>query len=176
VIALVANPADTAWFACVGLPMTAKEFRAAHAYLDALGCDGTVPVSAAGTWKRAAALIKDPSWESSWWDREEQERSQLLARAESQLGRAVVMERLTAATELASQAIHCAAVTAAERARVDDAGLVRAASGAATMALHAAALARLAGADPQHLFVRKYQLFVSGRWPLGIVGGAFHLF
>jgi hypothetical protein len=54
--------------------------------------------------------------------------------------------------------------------------LVRVASGAATMALHAATLARLAGQGPDHLFVRKYALFESGRWPLRVVAGAFHLF
>jgi hypothetical protein len=44
------------------------------------------------------------------------------------------------------------------------------------MALHAAALARLAGEGPDHLFMRKYALFESGRWPLGVVGGSLHLF
>jgi hypothetical protein len=44
------------------------------------------------------------------------------------------------------------------------------------MALHAATLARLAGQGPDHLFVRKYALFESGRWPLRVVAGAFHLF
>jgi hypothetical protein len=65
---------------------------------------------------------------------------------------------------------------AAERDGLADAALVRAASGAATMALHAAALARLAGEGPDHLFMRKCALFESGRWPLGVVGGSLHLF
>ena len=44
------------------------------------------------------------------------------------------------------------------------------------MALHGATLARLAGQGAEHLFVRKYGLFESGRWPLGVVGGVFYLF
>ena len=32
------------------------------------------------------------------------------------------------------------------------------------------------GQGPEHLFVRKYALFESGRWPLGVVGGLFYLF
>ena len=77
---------------------------------------------------------------------------------------------------MASQSIHGAAAIAAERDGVADAALVRAASGAASMALHGAALARLAGQGAEHLFVRKYALFESGRWPLGVVGGLFYLF
>ena len=54
-------------------------------------------------------------------------------------------------------------------------GMVRAASGAAGIALHEVTLARLAGCGPDHLFMRKYRLFESGRWPLGVLRGAFHL-
>jgi hypothetical protein len=43
------------------------------------------------------------------------------------------------------------------------------------MALHEMTLARLAGCGPDHLFMRKYRLFESGRWPLGVLRGAFHL-
>jgi spermidine/putrescine-binding protein len=35
--------------------------------------------------------------------------------------------------------------------------------------------ARPAGCGPDHLFMRKYRLFESGRWPLGVLRGAFHL-
>jgi len=44
------------------------------------------------------------------------------------------------------------------------------------MALHDMALARLAGRDSEHLFVRKYRVFEAGRWPLGVLSGAFYLF
>jgi hypothetical protein len=85
----------------------------------------------------------------------------------------VLLARLTAATELAGPSIQCAVAIAAERDTIADLALVRVASGAATMALHEAALARLAGEGPSPPFVRKYVLFESGRWPLGVVGGVF---
>ena len=44
------------------------------------------------------------------------------------------------------------------------------------MAAHGHALARLAGAGVDHFFMRRYRLFEGGRWPLGVVDGAFHLF
>ena len=33
----------------------------------------------------------------------------------------------------------------------------------------------LAGAGADHFFMRRYRLFEGGRWPLGVVDGAFHL-
>jgi hypothetical protein len=176
VIALLSNPGDVAWFACLGFPLAAADQRDAKAYLAALGYPHDTPVVGVRSWRDAEALIRDPDWDQRWWALEERERERLMGQARTRLGEAALLERLTAATELASDAIHGAAAIAAERDGLADAALVRAASGAATMALHAAALARLAGEGPQHLFMRKYVLFESGRWPLGVVGGRFFLF
>jgi hypothetical protein len=176
VIALLSNPGDVAWFACLAFPLAAADQRDAKAYLAALGYSDGTEVAGVRSWRDAEGVIRDPDWDERWWTREERERERLMAQARGQLGEAALLERLTAATELACDAIHGAAAIAAERDGVADAALVRAASGAASMALHAAALARLAGQGPEHLFMRKYALFESGRWPLGVVGGRFHLF
>jgi hypothetical protein len=173
---ILPNQADAAWFACLGLALGPADLREARAYLQALGYPPETPVAAVAGWKQAEAITRDPSWDRTWWVREEQERERLMGVAQEKLSRDALLERLTAATEMVSQSIHGAAAIAAERDGVADAALVRAASGAATMALHGAALARLAGQGPEHLFVRKYTLFESGRWPLGVVGGSFHLF
>ena len=175
-IAVLPDQADAAWFACLGLGLTPSDVRDASAYLAALDYPFSTPVRGVPDWRAALALTRDPDWDHRWWDREEAERVRLMTLAEQRLGRLALLERLTAATELAAQVIHGAAAIAAEREGVADATLVRAASGAATMALHGATLARLAGQGPEHVFVRKYTLFESGRWPLGVVGGAFHLF
>jgi hypothetical protein len=170
------NHADAAWFACLGLPLAPADLRDARAYLAALEYPPDTPIAAIADWKRAEAITRSPDWDRTWWVREEDERERLMRVAQEKVGRDALLERLTAATEMASQSIHGAAAIAAERDGVADAALVRVASGAATMALHGAALARLAGRGPEHLFVRKYALFESGRWPLGVVGGLFYLF
>jgi hypothetical protein len=72
--------------------------------------------------------------------------------------------------------IHGAAAPAASRMGVADPALTRAAAGAASMTAHGRALAQLAETGDAHVFMRKYALFEGGRWPLGIVGGVFHLF
>jgi hypothetical protein len=176
VIAVLPHQADAAWFACLGLPLAAGDLRDAAAYLAALGYPPSTPIRGVPDWPAALALTRDPGWDRRWWDEEQAERARLMRVAEQRLGRDALLERLSAGTELAGEAIHGAAAVAAERDGVADAALVRAASGAASMALHAATLARLAGQGPDHLFMRKYALFESGRWPLGVTAGSFHLF
>jgi len=170
------NHADAAWFACLGLPLGDTDLREARAYLSALDYPPDIPIRPVPDWQGAEAITRDPLWDRAWWAREEQERLRLMQVARERVGEDALLERLTAATELASQSIHGAAAIAAERDGVADAALVRAASGAASMALHGAALARLAGQGAEHLFVRKYALFEAGRWPLGVVAGSFYLF
>jgi len=166
---------DSAWFACLGLPLTASEHVDARAYLDALGYVHT-PIQAVASWREAEHAARDPSWDTQWWAREDAERERLMQRARERLGPAALLDRLSAATALATESIHAAAAGAAERAGIADAALVRAASGAASMALHTAALTRLAGEGSAHLFMRKYALFEAGRWPLAIVSGTFFMF
>ncbi len=173
---ILPGQADVAWFACLGMPLSPADLRDARAYLDALGYPASTDVRGVASWQDAETITRDPDWDPAWWAHEDAERERLMASAEARLGPLALLERLSAATELASETIHGAAAIAAERDGVADAALVRAASGAAAMGLHAAALARLAGEGPDHLFMRKYALFESGRWPLGVVRGVFHLF
>jgi hypothetical protein len=175
---ILASPAqsDTAWFACLGQPLLSAQLAAARAYFCALGYAGDAPIHAVDSWAAAERVVRDPQWERRWWEAEEQERERLLQQARDRLGAGLLLERLSAATELAADAIHAAAAIAAERDGSADAALIRAASGAGAMALHELALARLAGCDSEHLFMRKYRVFASGRWPLGVLGGAFYLF
>jgi hypothetical protein len=175
-ILAVPSQGDAAWFTCLGQPLVSGRLEAARAYFSALGYAADAPIHTADSWVAAERIARDPQWDRTWWEFEEQERDRLLRQARDRLGAGLLLERLSAATELAADAIHAAAAIAAERDGVADAALIRAASGAAAMALHEAALARLAGCDSEHLFMRKYRVFESGRWPLGVLRGAFYLF
>lgn len=172
----LAGLADVAWFGRLGLPSTAADQSGARAYLHALGYAKDTAVAGVEGWDEAERIAREPAWDQQWWTREEAERERLMSLATVKLGRAVLLERLGAATELASEIIHAAAVGAAAQVGVTDAALVRAAAGAASMALHEAALVPLAGQGSDHVFVRKYALFAAGRWPLGTIRGVFYLF
>jgi hypothetical protein len=165
-----------AWFSAVGLPLDACEVDEARDYLSALGLPMAPRVEPVASWEHAERIIRNPSWDGTWWEREEHERRTLLARCFALHGEGVALEQLSLSAGVEHEVIHGAAALAASRAGMSDPALIRAAAGAASMAAHGLVLARLAKAREDHLFVRKYRLFEGGRWPLGLVGGVFHLF
>jgi hypothetical protein len=164
------------WFAAVGEELTTAERWDARAYLAALGFTET-GVSAVPSWPKAAAIAKSPGWSRQWWDREEVERSALLARASALVPEHDLMAALSRVMELAASLTHGAAAIAASRSNIADQALSRVAAGAAAQSAYQAALAAIAhdGAS-EHPFSIKFRLFEAGRWPLGISDNAFHLF
>jgi hypothetical protein len=167
---------SVAWFAACGLPLEPSDVHDARAYLDALGVPAGVRIEPVASWSHAERIIRNPAWDTRWWDVEEEERRRLLALCIERLGEAEALNTLGLSVSVEHEIIHGAAAVAAARAGVSDPALIRAAAGAASMAAHGRALARLAGADESHVFVRKFGLFEGGRWPLGLVGEAFHVF
>jgi hypothetical protein len=74
------------------------------------------------------------------------------------------------------EAVHGAAAVAAARGGCSDVGMIAAAAGAASEALHLAELARLGGENEAHPFFSKQALFAAGHWPLGAVEGRYYVF
>jgi hypothetical protein len=88
----------------------------------------------------------------------------------------MILEALTEISVQVSDTVHGAAAVAATRGGVADAGLIRAAAGAATMACYQAAVgiaAELANDTP---FIAQYRLFEAGHWPLCVRGPVFYIF
>jgi hypothetical protein len=133
-------------------------------------------VALVADWEEAEAAIRNPGWNSDWWEAEEQLRAGLIADAMEQISEDELLVALTAVTSAASEVVHGAAAVAAARAGVADQALIRAAAGAATQGAYQAALVLAAGADDMHPFALKYRLFEAGHWPLGIVGSTFNLY
>jgi hypothetical protein len=163
------------WFAAVGEPLSDVEREEAREYLAALGLGARAVAPAAG-WREAERIIRAPDGAREWWAAEERHARDLRGRA---LDRAAERDLLAALTEVvvgASDAAHGAATAAAARAGLADPALTRVAAGAAAQAGYQAALALAAGAGGGHPFAAKLRLFEAGRWPLGVVGTALHLF
>ncbi|HUA56162.1 MAG TPA: hypothetical protein VMB81_28510 [Candidatus Sulfotelmatobacter sp.] len=173
--ALVPRVAAVRWLGAVGAPLGAAERTAAAAYLAGLGYADT-PVAGVADWTRAKALADAPDWDPGWWQAEEALRQALLAAGTARDGSGAVLAALTGVTQAVSDRAYEDATSATRRAGIADAALARAAAGAATQAAYLAALAAVADAPPSHPFFAKLRLFEAGRWPLGIVAGAFHLF
>lgn len=168
--------AQAAWFSCLGLALGESEFDRIKGYLAGIGAPQATEIITVAHWSEAAEVIRNPRWDSGWWDREEAERRRLISEAEKNIGRTVLLKDLTDATDRLSEAVHGAAAVAAARDGVADAGLIRAAAGAATMAAHQYELSRIAGAADDHPFACKFALFHGGRWPLGIFESRFVIF
>ncbi|HYM32482.1 MAG TPA: hypothetical protein VEU47_14350 [Candidatus Cybelea sp.] len=166
---------NVAWFSSLGEPLSDAERADAGAYVSALGFPG-VDIAGVANWDEAEAAIRNPGWNTEWWEAEEQLRAALITEAAEQFGERTLMMVLTAVTSAVSDVVHGAAAVAAARGGVADQGLIRAAAGAATQCAYQAALVLAAGQDDEHPFALKYRLFEGGRWPLGIVGATFNLF
>lgn len=157
---------NEAWFSSLGEALGEDERNEIAAYLAGLGMDAALPVQVVQTWNQAGETCRAPSDE--WWRAEEGERARLERNAR--------LDPADAQWLAFNEALHGAAAVAAARAGCADAALIRVAAGAASYAAYQARLARAAGAESTHPFLRKYALFGSGRWPLGVYRGQFSVF
>ncbi len=166
-----------AWFSSLGEALSPAEASDARAYVEALGFP-EAHVTPVADWEEAEAAIRNPGWNSAWWEAEELSRTALIAMALEHMAEADLLAALSQVTASAAQSVHGAAAIAAARSGLSDEGLIRAAAGAATQACYQAALvlASVPSSDAEHPFALKFRLYEAGRWPLGIVGTSFNLF
>jgi hypothetical protein len=164
------------WFFMVGEPLAVAEQEHVRGYLLGLGIGGELATRTVSDWPSARNVIERPDWDRRWWDAEQLERQRLYARAVEAHGEAAAREKLSSALARANDEVHGAAAVEAARGGCSDAGLIRAAAGAASEALYLATLARLAGESDAHPFALKQSLFLGGHWPLGIVDHRYFVF
>lgn len=164
------------WFFMLGESLNDSERRQAVDYLHGLGIDDEIPVVSVTDWDLARRTISHPQWDRRWWDAEQAEKRRLYEKAKTRLPDAELLAALSRAVTSVTETVHGAAAAEAARRGCADAGLIRAAAGAAAEALYLAELARLAGENERHPFALKQALFAGGHWPLGIVNGRYHVF
>jgi hypothetical protein len=170
------TPTSPAWFSRVGRPFADAEHVAIEAMIRSHPELAEGQLGGIGRWHEAGELLRAAERDDAWWEHEEDERARLWERAADRHVEDELLARLTAVTQILTDAVHGAAAAAAARAGVADPALVRAAAGAALLAAHQRALAALAGEGPAHFFARKYALFAGGRWPLGCHRGRYVVF
>lgn len=163
------------WFTHVGQPLLAEEQRTARAYLDALGF-GDADIVPVRDWDEAAYAAENPGLDTEHWDTEEQLRAALTTEALEFIDERELSLALTRVSQRAGEAVKAGTQEAAALGDVGDEALLLAAAGAAAQAAYNRALADAAGADADHPFRLKFALFATGRWPIAVIGGTFHLF
>ena len=156
----------SAWFSTLGAPLGEGEEADIRAYLAGLGLEAKLPTLVVESWGQAAEIIRNPA--PAWWTAEEA--------ARVKLERGVKLDPADPEWLALTDSLHGAAAVAAARGDGADQGLIRAAAGSATYAAYQYRLAKAAGAEASHPFMRKYALFSGGRWPLGLYGDRFAVF
>jgi hypothetical protein len=112
--------------------------------------------------------LREQRWDEEWLQAEQAETGRLLDQVRKNLGAREAAVTLANSLDGANDLLlHSARKALDEWAIVDD-EWVRVAAGAAGQALYQDTLATLAGVGPEHVFRLKYELWKSGRWPLGV--------
>lgn len=163
------------WFRALGEDPDRRTVDIARAYADALGFPEADPAFLAD-WEEAADAAENTEINSPAWEAEEQLRAALTDDALDVLDEQTLEMVMTHVATETSEAIEQAAMEAAQELRIFDEEFVRAVSGAAVQAVYQATLAAITGADEDHPFVLRFQLFEKGRWPIGVIGNSFLIF
>ncbi|WP_286829375.1 MULTISPECIES: hypothetical protein [Kordiimonas] len=171
----VALAANVRWFRTLGEDPDRETVEIARAYAEALGFPDAEPGFLAD-WEEAADAAENTEVNSPAWEAEEQLRAALTDDVLAFLDEQTLEMVMTHVTGAVSEAIEESATDAARDLRIFDEEFVRATSGAAVQATYQAALAAMTGADEDHPFALRFQLFEKGRWPIGIIGNSFLIF
>ncbi len=163
------------WFRTLGEDVDSRTVDIARAYADSLGFPDAEPAFLAD-WEEAADAAENTEINSPAWEAEEQLRASLTDDMLGVLDEQTLEMVMTHVAQTVSEAIETAAGEAAQELRIFDEEFVRATSGAAAQATYQAALAAMTGAEEDHPFVLRFQLFERGRWPIGIIGNSFLIF
>ncbi|MFC4346678.1 hypothetical protein ACFO5Q_02310 [Kordiimonas lipolytica] len=171
----VALASNVRWFRTLGEDPDRQTVEIARAYAEALGFPEAEPGFLAD-WEEAADAAENTEVNSPAWEAEEQLRAALTDDALGVLDEQTLEMVMTHVTGAVSETIEESATEASRDLRILDEEFVRATSGAAVQATYQAALAAMTGAEEDHPFALRFQLFEKGRWPIGIIGNSFLIF
>ncbi|WP_417456373.1 hypothetical protein [Kordiimonas sp.] len=163
------------WFRALGEAPDRRTVEIARAYAEALGFPDAEPAFLPD-WAEAADAAENTEINSPAWEAEEQLRASLTDDVLAFIDEDTLTMVMTHVAQGVSEAIEAAAMETAEELRIFDEEFQRATAGAAVQACYQAALAAMTGAEEDHPFALRFQLFERGRWPIGIIGNSFLIF
>lgn len=178
------------WFGRCGARFVGEERDLAEAYLDVLGFPdaGLAPLT---DFEEAADAAVSLDMGGEGWEAEEQVRAALAVEAEELLEPEALEVALLYVRARAAETIAPGLIDMARRMGVEDEELLNAAAGAAIQAIWMQALRQMVEAVRQdrsgavlvaeeddetlHPADIKFQIFASGRWPVGLAGRSFNI-
>lgn len=165
----------TDWFRYVGEPLEPEVIEKSRAYVEALGFPDAWPAEISD-WQEAGSALETGDWNSPSWEAEEQLLAALTTEVSAMVEPDLLEMVLTHVTSKASEYATEGVLAAADRWGLEDEELMKAAVGHAVQCCYQAALVIAAGVDEDHPFARKFQIYETGWWPLGVVGNSFNIF
>ncbi|MEX0299229.1 MAG: hypothetical protein AB3N28_09175 [Kordiimonas sp.] len=163
------------WFRALSEQPAEYVRKYARDYADILGFPEADPVFLP-EWEDAAFAAENPEYNSPAWEAEEQLRAALTTDVLSAVDEGTLQMVMTHIAQEITPVIDESADEAREYLRIDDGEFVQAAAGAAAQACYQAALVGMAGAEDDHPFVRRFQIFEAGHWPIAILGTSFLIY
>jgi len=163
------------WFRTLGERPAKYVQEHAREYADSLGFPEADPVFLPG-WEDAAFAAENPEVNSPAWEAEEQLRAALTMDVLDAVDEDTLQMVMAHVAQTITPHIDEAANEAREYLRIEDEEFVQAAAGAAAQACYQAALVGMAGPEDEHPFVKRFQIFEEGHWPIAILGNSFLIF
>lgn len=163
------------WFRTLGERPFPDTVKAAKDYAELLGFPEADPIFLP-EWEDAAAAAENIEFNSMAWEAEEQQRAVLTADVLDAIDENVLEMVMTHVVTAVTPVIEESVQEAAQYLRIDDEEFVRAASGAAIQACYQAALVGLAAPEDEHPFVKRFEIFEAGHWPIAIIGNSFLIY
>lgn len=163
------------WFRTLGERPYRETQTSARDYADLLGFPEADPVFLP-EWEDAAAAAENTEYNSPAWEAEEQLRAVLTTDVLELIDEEVLEMVMNHVASTITPVIDAAAQEAAEYLRIDDEEFVRAVSGAAVQACYQAALVGLVSPEDEHPFVKRFEIFEAGHWPIAIIGNSFLIY
>ncbi len=167
-----------AYFARLGEPLDGGDQAAARAFLDGLGFTDVEPAPL-GDWDDAAEAALSLDFDGDGWEAEEMARAALTAAALDVVTDEGVRVALALVADVVGRTAKAAAEDAAALGDSMDRHVHTAAVGGAVQAAHGAALALLAAETGEeaaaHPLFARHQLYIRGRWPVGLAGRSLNI-
>ena len=162
------------WFEAAGKLLNQEEKTMTTLYLKALGVKHR-DINVVKEWQTVQKVACRADWVPTWWQTERDLSVALTAESKAVLGDGLFHSRMTQIMSKIFDPVPREVSDILLSLDIRDEALIKSATGAATEAVHQAALGTIKVSNNNHPFLYKFQLFRAGRWPLGVYDDTFFI-
>ncbi len=162
------------WFEAAGQSLTEDDKTNVHNYLGSLEVKHR-HINRVKDWQTARKVASRNDWAPAWWKTETRLGSTLTAESKTVLGDSLFHARMTQIASKVFDPVPHAVSKKLLSLKIKDETIIKSATGAATEAVHQAALGTIKVSNNNNPFLYKFQIFRAGHWPLGVYNDTFFI-